>query len=119
MAAFKASSSAKSVTETLQERSAAVIFSTVFSALAKKFVFPVEDGNFSCAIEGSLAGNGRSGTAGTEEDDFFTLDVNPIFVEVMDEADTVRIIADQLAVLNDDGIAGADQLAAGDNSSRY
>ena len=50
-----------------------------------------------------------------ENDHLFALDLNAVDSEVLDETDTVRDIAVELAVLVDKDVAGADDTGSGGN----
>ena len=79
-----------------------------FFAVGVEFVGAVENRQFADAIEGCLYFDGRSGTAGTDDDHFFA-DIFDTFVfEGLHGTDTVGNRTGQDAVVVDDGVAGTD-----------
>ena len=75
------------------EISSCNFFYSMFS-IGKEFIFTVENSDFSSAIQSSLAGNSRSCTTSTEKDDFLARNIDTIFTEIVDKANTIGIVPD-------------------------
>ena len=86
-------------------------FVALMFCIGEKFVFAVENSDFSSAIQSSLAGNSRSRTASTEKDDFLARNVDAIFAEIVDKANAIGVVTDQFTVFYDNRIDSPDQLS--------
>ena len=81
-----------------------------FFAVGVEFIIAVEDGKFTDTVEGCLDFDGRSSTAGTDDDHFFA-DIFDTFVfEGLHSSDAISNRTRQDAIIVDDGVAGTDNL---------